>query len=143
MSSFSHFENFQNNYVDFKKIIKYNKERRDKCIWLKALTILDFFLKGTAKPILEYFQCVVKASYQRKVVKQMTLYDKIKACCTASNTTISAVEQIAGLGQGTISRWRKASPSIDNLVAVADVLGIKSIDSLLSGVTFPRRKGKT
>ncbi len=72
----------------------------------------------------------------------MTLYDKIKAICTASNTTVFAVEQVAGLGTGTISRWKTSAPSVDNLLIVAKVLGVNSLDSLLSGVTFPKRKGR-
>ena len=42
--------------------------------------------------------------------------------------TIRAVEREAGLGNGTISKWETSSPSVKNLTAVAEVLGMKVED---------------
>lgn len=58
------------------------------------------------------------------------ILDKIKALCAQKKTTISAVEQAVGLGQGTIYKWGRVSPSADNLKRVADYFGVP-VDALL------------
>lgn len=56
--------------------------------------------------------------------------NKIKELCGKSGTTIPALEQAVGLGQGTIYKWGKVSPSADNLKRVADYFGVP-VDALL------------
>ena len=47
---------------------------------------------------------------------------RIKEKCKEQGLTISGLEKEAGIGNGTISRWNKSSPTVDSLQAVAKVL---------------------
>lgn len=58
------------------------------------------------------------------------LYDKIKKLCKAKGLSVASVEKEAGLSNGAISKWNVASPTVDNLQAVAKVLKVK-VDELL------------
>lgn len=58
------------------------------------------------------------------------IFDRIKAICKEKGITISGLEKQAGLSHGAISKWNKASPTIENLQAVANVLKVK-IDELV------------
>ena len=60
------------------------------------------------------------------------IYDTIKGMCKDKRVSISAVEKKAKLGNGTISKWKKSSPKIENLQAVAIVLNVK-IEKILKG----------
>ncbi len=60
----------------------------------------------------------------------MLIYDRIKEICKDKGVSPSSVEKKAGLGNGAITKWNTFSPSIKNLKAVADILGI-SIDELI------------
>ena len=53
------------------------------------------------------------------------VYEKIKEICDKKKISISALEKMAGLGNGTIGGWRTKSPTLDNLQAVANALGVK------------------
>ena len=53
------------------------------------------------------------------------MYETIKAICTKKNISIPELERRAGLGNGTISKWKTSSPKLDNLEKVAEELGIK------------------
>lgn len=59
------------------------------------------------------------------------IYDRIKELCQECNTTVSAVEREAKLSNGTIRKWNKSSPSVDNLQAVARVLKVR-VEKLIS-----------
>lgn len=59
------------------------------------------------------------------------LYDRIKEICKEKGMTVASVERKAGLSNGLISKWNDASPTVDNLQAVAKVLKVK-VDKLLS-----------
>lgn len=59
------------------------------------------------------------------------LYDKIREICKAKGISIGSLEKQAGLGNGTISKWNNASPTVDNLNAVAKILKVK-VDKLLN-----------
>ncbi len=63
----------------------------------------------------------------------MLIYDRIKEICKDKGVSPSSVEKKAGLGNGAITKWNTFSPSIKNLKAVADILGI-SIDELIKTV---------
>ena len=68
-----------------------------------------------------------KYVYERKVAM---LYNNIKNICKNKGISISAVEKMANLSNGTICKWNKSSPTVDNLQAVAKVLKV-SISKLL------------
>ena len=59
------------------------------------------------------------------------LYTKIKEICKTKGVSVACVEKQAGLSNGTIGKWDKASPTIENLQAVAKTLEC-SVDDLLS-----------
>lgn len=59
------------------------------------------------------------------------IYDNIKELCKKRGVSVSSVEKRAGLSNGAISKWNNASPTVDNLQAVAKVLKVK-VDKLLS-----------
>lgn len=52
------------------------------------------------------------------------IYDKIKELCRERGTSVAAVEKKAKLSNGTIRKWNKSSPTVDNLQAVAKVLKV-------------------
>lgn len=58
------------------------------------------------------------------------VYENIVKLCKKKKISVSALEKSAGLGNGTIGGWRKASPTLEKLQAVADALGVK-INKLL------------
>lgn len=59
------------------------------------------------------------------------LYDRIKDVCKEKGLSVAYVEREAGLSNGAISKWNKASPTVENLQAVANVLKVK-LDKLVS-----------
>lgn len=59
------------------------------------------------------------------------LYRKIEKICRDRGTNISRLEKECGIGNGTIRGWEKSKPRIDNLVKVADYLGVP-IQELIS-----------
>lgn len=62
----------------------------------------------------------------------MCIVDTIRQLSHARGISITTLEQTVGLGNGTIGKWRKQSPSCDKLKLVADYLSV-SIDYLLTG----------
>ena len=58
------------------------------------------------------------------------LYDKIREICREKGVSVASVEKKAGLSNGAISKWNNASPTVDNLNAVAIILKVK-VDKLL------------
>ena len=58
------------------------------------------------------------------------IYDKIKEICREKGVSVASVEKKAGLSNGAISKWNNASPTVDNLNAVAKILKVK-VDKLL------------
>ena len=52
------------------------------------------------------------------------IFDNIKRITNAKNISIRTLETEAGLANGTIGKWRTSNPTIDNLMAVAKVLGV-------------------
>jgi len=55
----------------------------------------------------------------------------ISALCKGRGISISKLEKEVGLGNGTIGRWEKVSPSVENIKKVADYFGT-TIDRLLA-----------
>lgn len=62
----------------------------------------------------------------------MCIVDIIKQLSNAKGMSVTTLEQTIGLGNGTIGKWRKQSPSCDKLKLVADYLSV-SIDYLITG----------
>lgn len=58
------------------------------------------------------------------------IYNNVKELCKKQGISISELEKRAKLGNGTIGGWRKSSPKIANIQAVAKVLGVK-VEKLL------------
>jgi len=52
------------------------------------------------------------------------IFDNIKRITDAKNISIRTLETEAGLANGTVGKWRTSNPTIDNLMAVAKVLGV-------------------
>lgn len=59
------------------------------------------------------------------------LFEKIDIFCKDNNLPLYLFEKKCGLGNGTISGWKTASPRIDSLQKVAKEMGI-TIDELIS-----------
>lgn len=64
----------------------------------------------------------------------MTLVDRIRVLANQRNMSLPELEIKVGLGNGTISRWKNASPNTDKLLKVADELNV-SLDYLLGRYT--------
>ncbi len=62
----------------------------------------------------------------------MTLKDRIKELAKRENLNLSALELKLGFGNGTIAKWDKSSPSVDNLNKVAKYFHV-TMDYLLNG----------
>ena len=74
----------------------------------------------------------------------MSLLNRIKQLCEQNSHSLASLEREAGIGQGTIRRWDNNVPSVEKLLAVANVLNT-SVDYLLTGkdsVSGEQDKGK-
>ena len=58
------------------------------------------------------------------------ILENIKQLCRDRKTNITRLEQEVGVGLGTIYKWGKVSPSVDNLKRVADYFGV-TVDDLI------------
>lgn len=58
------------------------------------------------------------------------MYNKIKALCDTKKISIAALEKEVGLSNGTISKWKNSSPTVDSLKLVADYFK-KTVDYFL------------
>lgn len=54
----------------------------------------------------------------------MNIYDKIKLLADSQKITIQELEKRAGLGNGTIGKWKETSPSFASIAKVAGVLNV-------------------
>lgn len=57
------------------------------------------------------------------------LLSNIKELCKKNNISVADLEKKLGIGAGTISRWNKANPSFDKIMAIAHFFNV-SIDEL-------------
>lgn len=53
------------------------------------------------------------------------IYNNIKEICDKKGMSISELERQAGLKSGAITKWKSHNPQVNNLQAVAKVLGVK------------------
>lgn len=59
------------------------------------------------------------------------IYKNIISLCNAKNISVAKLERETGLSNGTVGKWKKTSPTIDNVVKVADFFGV-TVDDLIS-----------
>ena len=58
----------------------------------------------------------------------MNTYEKIKAICVDRHIPIYQLEKEAGIGNGVIEGWKKASPRVSTLQKVAEALSVSIAD---------------
>ena len=58
------------------------------------------------------------------------VYKNIEELCLKKNIKITQLEKKAGLGRGTIGKWKTYNPTLKNLTSVADALNV-SVNRLL------------
>lgn len=63
------------------------------------------------------------------------LPDKIKELCKSHGTSIPRLEEKLDFGAGTISKWKRSSPSVDKLLKVAEYFQV-SLDWLVDRKGF-------
>ena len=54
----------------------------------------------------------------------------IEILCHKKGITVSGLERNLGVGNSTIAKWSKSSPTVEKLAAVADYFGV-TVDELL------------
>ena len=59
------------------------------------------------------------------------LLKNITQLCKEKNISIAKLERETGISNGTISRWGKSSPTVENVSKVAAYLGT-TVDALIS-----------
>lgn len=52
------------------------------------------------------------------------MFLKISELCKKRGITVTQLEKLLGFGRGTITKWRKSSPTVDKLKMVADYFGV-------------------
>lgn len=63
----------------------------------------------------------------------MSIVDRIRTLSKQKGLSITELEKVLGLGNGTIGKWNKQSPSCNKVKLVADFFSV-SIDYLVNGV---------
>ena len=58
------------------------------------------------------------------------IYNKIRQLCADKGISTREIERACGLGSRSIENWKDHSPSVANVKAVADYLGV-TVDELL------------
>lgn len=58
------------------------------------------------------------------------IYDNVQELANKKGLSIAEIEKKAQMGNGTIGKWKNASPNLESLYKVAEVLGV-SINTLL------------
>ncbi len=53
-----------------------------------------------------------------------SLYANVRRICEERHITIAELERAAGLGNGVVRKWDKASPTLRTALAVARCLGV-------------------
>lgn len=60
----------------------------------------------------------------------MTLFDRIKQRGESKGYSIAKIEELAGMSPNSLYKWKKQTPKIDKVNAIADILDV-STDYLL------------
>ena len=58
------------------------------------------------------------------------LLENIRRLCSKKSVSIAKLERETGISNGTISRWDKSSPTVENVQKVAEYFGV-SVDDML------------
>lgn len=64
------------------------------------------------------------------------MYDRIRTLAQAKGLSIPALEEMAGVSQSTIGKWKRVMPKADALYRVACILDT-TVDYLLTGKERP------
>lgn len=64
------------------------------------------------------------------------IYDNVVSLCKNKGISIARLEIETGIGNGTIGRWKKSSPNVDNVKKVADFFGV-TVDRLIADPKTP------
>lgn len=84
-----------------------------------------------SKHIVEYFPLKVnKITENFQKGEGFLIFDNIKELCDKKKISISQLEELSGLSDGAIYKWKKSVPKADSLQKVAKVLKVK-IEKLL------------
>ena len=59
------------------------------------------------------------------------MFERIAMLCKERGMTVKELERIRGFSNGTIQVWKKGSPRVDRLKAVADYFGV-TVDALIA-----------
>ena len=93
------------------------------------------FMKFRGSYIVEYIQRKVNGYVENQRHKStngggILIFNNILEIAQSKGMSISQLERLAGLSKGSISKWKTASPTVENLQAVAKVLKVK-VEKLL------------
>lgn len=87
------------------------------------------------KAPLDYQKIFYMSSIFRKFSKIIWgafMVDTIRRLCKEQGKSLFSLEQECGLGNGSINKWDRSSPSVAKVRAVADALGV-SVSYLIGG----------
>lgn len=82
---------------------------------LRGDNIIEYFLQNRNRKML--INIGGKEAY-------LVIYENVEAIAKEKGIAITALEEKAKLGRGTIGKWRTSKPVIDNIKKVADVLEV-------------------
>lgn len=60
----------------------------------------------------------------------MSICERIKTICNERGLSMYRIEKDCGFGNGSIMKWERSSPKVENVIKLADYFGI-SVDYLL------------
>lgn len=63
------------------------------------------------------------------------MVDKIRQLCKEQGKNLFSLEKECGLGNGTINKWDRSSPSVAKVAVVADALGVPVTDLIEAKTT--------
>ncbi|WP_295234943.1 helix-turn-helix transcriptional regulator [Veillonella sp.] len=52
------------------------------------------------------------------------IFEVVKQLCDDRNISINKLEKALGFGNGTISAWKRSSPSVDKLLKIANYFNV-------------------
>ena len=56
------------------------------------------------------------------------IYERVEKLCEAKGISIKSCEASAGIGNGTIGKWKEKTPNIATVKKVADALDVSIMD---------------
>ena len=59
------------------------------------------------------------------------IYENVVKLCKDKNISVAKLEKELCIGNGTIKRWEKSSPTVENIQKVAGYFGV-TVDSIIS-----------